>query len=74
MRQVLAQLIIRDVAAMQGFSDAGKKARFEQWEKLGLDRVKADLPGERSPTDRPRASELADATAHPIWRERRRIG
>ena len=25
------------------FSEEGRKARFEQWEKLGLDRVKSDL-------------------------------
>jgi hypothetical protein len=26
-----------------GFSEAGRKARFEQWEKLGCDQVKHDL-------------------------------
>jgi hypothetical protein len=26
-----------------GFSEAGRKQKFEQWEKLGLDRVKGDL-------------------------------
>jgi hypothetical protein len=34
---------VQTIMTEQGFSEKGRKLRFEQWDKLGLDQVKSDL-------------------------------